>query len=52
MLRINTSDFRAKDNRSGYHKSYIECYDQGGQALCNGKNGGISWYGASFIRLK
>lgn len=52
VLRINTSDFRAKDNRSGYHKSYIECYDQGGQALCNGKNGGISWYGASFIRLK
>ena len=52
VLRINTSDFRSKDKRAGYNRNYMECSDQGGQAICNGRNGGITWSGATFVRLK
>ena len=51
-LRINTSDFYSENTQGRYNKSYIECVDQGGRALCKGKNGGITWSGASFTRLQ
>lgn len=51
-LRINTSDFYSEKTQGRYNKSYIECVDQGGRALCKGKNGGITWSGASFTRLQ
>lgn len=51
-LRINTSEFCAKGTNNRYSKSYIECVEQGARALCRGKNGGTTWSGASFIRLR
>ena len=51
-LRINTSEFCAKGTNNRYSKSYIECAEQGERALCKGRNGGIIWSGASFIRLR
>lgn len=51
-LRINTSEFCAKGTNNRYSKSYIECAEQGEHALCKGRNGGITWSGASFIRLR
>lgn len=52
VLRVNTSEFRSKKSRGGYYSTSIECRDQGGQAICNGSNGGITWRGVRFIRLK
>lgn len=52
VLRINTSDFRSPNNRGGYHKTFVECRDEGNAAICNGENGGIKWSGATFTRLR
>ncbi len=52
-LRINTSDFYGNKPSDGkYHRSIIQCTNVRGYAMCNGRNGGISWHGASFIRIK
>lgn len=52
VLRVYTSDFTSKTTREGYNRSTIECKDQGGQAICSGKNGKTSWEGATFVRIK
>lgn len=51
-LRINTSNFTSRNSRGLYHKSFIECRNQGPAAICTGENGGTIWRDATFTRLK
>ncbi len=50
VLRINTSDYRSKNARGGYYKSFIQCRNEGSVAICSGENGGIHWSNATFLR--
>lgn len=52
VLRINTSEFRSRNKPGAYFKTFIECRDEGQQAVCAGENGGIHWADATFTRIK
>lgn len=52
ILRINTSMFQSHTSRSHYNKCFIECRDNGSQAICSGENGGVRWDNATFTRIK
>lgn len=52
-LRINTSRYYGPTQADGtYSSSTIRCQNEGGYALCSGRNGGVSWSNARFTRIK
>lgn len=52
-LLIHTKDYKNSESWNDiFHKSIIECRNDGGYALCSGRNGGTKWTNRRFVRIQ